>query len=86
VVSKREGVSEVSTKNTDEIQVPDELIRPTVELLGRDGNAGAIMATVARALRKAGNSREVIDSYREQSMAGDYDHLLRVAMEFAEVE
>ena len=73
-------------QNVDDIQTPDGLIRPTVELLGQDGNAFAVMGAVARALHKAGNSREVIDSYREQSMSGDYDHLLRVAMAFAEVE
>lgn len=67
------------------ITVPDDL-RPTVELEGHDGNAGAIMGRVARALRAAGNPPSVIASYREQSMAGDYDHLLRVAMTFAEVE
>jgi hypothetical protein len=53
-----------------------------VELAGQDGNAGAIMGRVSRGLKAAGNSTEIIDDFRRQSMSGDYDHLLRVAMVF----
>ena len=60
--------------------VPDDLIEADLELVGLDGNAMSIIGNVARALKEAGNSREVIDWYRRESMAGDYDHLLRVAM------
>lgn len=60
--------------------VPDDLIKADLDLVGLDANAMSIMAEVSRALKKAGNSREVIDWYRKESMAGDYDHLLRVAM------
>lgn len=63
-----------------------DLIRPTVKLIGEDGNAFAVMGTVARALRDAGNSQAVIDSYMNQAMAADYDHLLVVTMKFVEVE
>lgn len=69
-----------------EIEVPADLVKPTVRLVGEDGNAFAIMGRVERALRRAGNPPEVIDSYLDQSQAGDYDHLLRVAMAFTEHE
>tara|TARA_B110000285_G_scaffold174575_1_gene195774 strand:+ start:148 stop:381 length:234 start_codon:yes stop_codon:yes gene_type:complete len=56
-----------------------------VDLVGEDGNAMAIMARVSSALRRAGVSREERDAYYEQSTSGDYDNVLRVAMEWVEV-
>lgn len=56
-----------------------------VQLTGTDGNAFAIMGTVVDALRDAGATREQITEYREQSMSGDYDNLLRTAMEWVNV-
>jgi hypothetical protein len=56
-----------------------------VQLSGNDGNAFSIMASVKNALRKAGASKEEIDQYISDSMAGDYDNLLRVAMDWVEV-
>jgi hypothetical protein len=43
------------------------------------------MASVKDALKKAGASKEEIDQYISDSMAGDYDNLLRVAMDWVEV-
>jgi hypothetical protein len=68
------------------ITTPDGLIRPTVELIGRDGNAFAILGATTKALRRAGNAPEVIEAYKAQATSGDYDHLLAVTMAFAEVE
>lgn len=68
------------------ITVPDDLIRPTVALIGHDGNAFAIMGRVRKALRQAGNEPGVIDAYLKQATSGDYNHLLAVSMAFAEVE
>jgi hypothetical protein len=56
-----------------------------VQLSGNDGNAFAIMAAVRRALKTAGATPEELSQYQEESMSGDYDHLLRVAMEWVEV-
>lgn len=56
-----------------------------VELVGQDGNAYAIMGRVQRALKQAGASKEELDRYFTESTAGDYDNLLRVAMEWVEV-
>jgi len=44
------------------------------------------MGAVKSALRKAGASREELDQYLEESMAGDYDNLLRVAMDWVKVK
>ena len=56
-----------------------------VKLTGTDGNAFAIMGAVNKALRKAGASPEELKAYQNESMAGDYDHLLRTAMEWVNV-
>ena len=59
--------------------------KPTVKLIGEDGNAFAIMGTVAKALKKAGFSQEHIAKYYEESSSGAYDNLIRVAMKYANV-
>jgi hypothetical protein len=51
-----------------------------------DGNAYAIMGAVQKALKKAGASKEELDRYFTDSTAGDYNNLLRVAMEWVEVK
>jgi hypothetical protein len=56
-----------------------------VQLTGQDGNAFAIMGAVSRELRKAGVSKEEINEYTSESMSGDYDNLLRVAMSWVAV-
>lgn len=64
------------------IATPDDLIRPNVALVGEDGNAFAIMGRVQKALQRAGNSKEVVDSYISQAQSGDYDHLLAVTLAY----
>tara|TARA_R100000664_G_scaffold34015_1_gene53413 strand:+ start:1150 stop:1347 length:198 start_codon:yes stop_codon:yes gene_type:complete len=59
--------------------------KPTVRLTGKDGNAFAIMGEVKRALKKAGRSREEIQEYMRESMAGDYNNLLVVAHKYANI-
>jgi hypothetical protein len=56
-----------------------------VQLSGNDGNAFAVMAAVKRALKTAGATPEELSQYQQESMSGDYDNLLRVAMEWVEV-
>jgi hypothetical protein len=56
-----------------------------VQLSGNDGNAYAVMASVKKALVKAGATPEEVEQYLSDSMSGDYDNLLRVAMEWVEV-
>lgn len=66
-----------------------------VQLTGQDGNAFAIMGAVADGLRRelrdpsyemsADEVRAEIDAYKAESMSGDYDNLLRVAMSWVDV-
>ena len=59
---------------------PDTLIPGDLDLVGLDGNALVIMGAVNKALRKAGNDAETIDSVMGEMTSGDYDHLLQVAL------
>lgn len=56
-----------------------------VQLTGNDGNAFAIMGAVQSALRKANVSADEISGYIRESMSGDYNNLLRTAMDWVEV-
>lgn len=56
-----------------------------VELIGNDGNAFAIMGAVRKALKKANVSNAEIEQYTKESTSGDYDNLLRVAMDWVSV-
>ena len=59
--------------------------KPEVVLVGENGNAFAIMGRVKKALQRAGADKEYVDQYMKDSMSGDYDHLLRVAMKYVDV-
>ncbi len=56
-----------------------------VQLTGNDGNAFSIMGAVSKALRRGGASKEEIELYMTESMSGDYNNLLRVAMRWVNV-
>jgi len=60
--------------------------KPTVKLIGQDGNAFAVMGSVKRALKNAGADKEYIDKYISEATSGDYDHLLAVSMRYINVE
>ena len=59
---------------------------PTVKLVGRDGNAFAILGACQKAARRAGWSAERIKAVIDEMTAGDYDHLLATAMNNFNVE
>jgi hypothetical protein len=60
-----------------------DIEKPEVKLAGEDGNAFSIMGRVSNALKRAGVPKNVIDTYHRESTSGDYDNLLRVAMEYS---
>ena len=62
------------------------LNKPTVKLVGEDGNAFSVMGLVKKALKHAGADKEYIDKYLNAATSGDYDHLLVVSMEYVNVE
>ena len=60
--------------------------KPTVELIGRDGNAFAIMGECRKAARKAGWTDEQWKLVQTEMTSGDYDNLLVVVEKYFEVE
>ncbi len=60
--------------------------RPTVRLVGTDGNAFAVLGAVFRTLRGAGWTQEERDAFRAEATSGDYDHLLQTVMKYLDVE
>ena len=56
-----------------------------VKLVGEDGNAFAIIARVSKALRQGGHA-DLVEPYRKEAMAGDYNNMLRATMEYVEAE
>jgi hypothetical protein len=57
-----------------------------VELIGKDGNAFAILGAVSKALRKAGYDKEFIDEYLVKAKSGNYEHMLHVTMTYVHVK
>jgi hypothetical protein len=58
----------------------EQTAKPKVKLVGRDGNAFAIMGACSQAARRAGWTKEQVDAVLEDMMSGDYNHLLATAM------
>jgi len=56
-----------------------------LEILGKDGNAFAILGAARRVLRDADFDDTEIQEYTDDAQSGDYNHLLRVTMEWFEV-
>jgi len=58
--------------------------KPTVKLIGEDGNAFIILGKVSDALEAAGMKEEA-EAFMKEATKGDYDHLLRTACEYVNV-
>ena len=56
-----------------------------VELSGQDGNAFAIVGAVTKAMRSHKVPNDEIDAFRQEAMSGDYDNLLRTALQWVSV-
>ena len=56
-----------------------------VQLTGNSGNAGYIIGAVAEALKKNKVSTKEVNAFRLQAMSGDYDNVLRTAMNWVVV-
>lgn len=60
--------------------------RPTVVLLGDDGNAAFIVGKCMKAARHAGWTQVEIDAFVAEATSGDYNNVLQTAMKYFEVE
>jgi len=57
-----------------------ELGKAELQLVGIDGNAFSIMAAVGKAMRTHGYSNQAKGEMVEDSMSGDYNHVIQTAM------
>jgi len=56
-----------------------------VKLIGEDGNAFSIIAACIREMRKSGVTAPEIKLFTEETMSGDYNHLLQTCMKWVDV-
>lgn len=56
-----------------------------VELIGRDGNAFAILGAVQKELKRAKVPQEEITNFLDEATSGDYDHLLQTVISWVMV-
>jgi len=65
--------------------MPDEpRIKPIINLIGDDKNAISILTKARMALINTGLYEEA-ESYVKEASTGDYNHLLKVTLEYCEV-
>lgn len=60
--------------------------KPTVKLIGEDGNAFAILGKVQQALKRAGYDQAYVKKYIDEATSGDYNYLLAVTAEYVDIE
>lgn len=56
-----------------------------VSLIGRDGNAFAILGAVQKALKRADVPETKIQEFIAEATSGDYDHLLQTCLRWVSV-
>lgn len=59
--------------------------KPSLKLVGEDGNAFAILARASKALKDAGQ-HDKVNEFTIEAQAGDYSHLLRTVMKYFDVD
>jgi hypothetical protein len=60
------------------------MAKPTVRLLGEDGNAFFILGKVNKALKQAGLIKEAAE-FMKEATKGDYSHLLATADKYVNI-
>jgi len=59
----------------------------TVKLIGTDGNAFSVIGAVSGALRKSKDHKSQVAAFQQEAMAADdYDHMLRICMEWVNIK
>ena len=59
---------------------------PRVKLIGRDGNAFAVLAACKKAATNAGWTDEQWAAFQAEATSGDYNHLLATVIRNFDVE
>lgn len=64
----------------------DDIDKPQVLLLGRDGSTPVIIGACRKAARKAGWSEKEIGVLSAEFLSGDYDHVLQTALRYFDID
>lgn len=64
----------------------ENIKKPVLKLTGQDGNAFMIIGLAKRAAQKAKWPADKVSAMVQEMMSGDYDNLLRVALDNFDVE
>ena len=57
------------------------MARDYIDIMGPDGNAFALMASVKNILRQLGAGNSYIESVLDDMQSSDYDHLLQIVVD-----
>ena len=57
------------------------MTKPSIQLVGQDGNAFFILGRCQREARKVGWTTEEIKKFMDEAKSGDYNHLLCTVMD-----
>ena len=58
----------------------------TIKLVGEDGNVFNILGICLQSMFSAGLSMEECQRFQAEATSGDYNHLLRICMEWFNIE
>ena len=81
MTKSEERLNDTREKFAVQAEATQAAARPRVKLVGRDGNAFAILGACQKAARNAGWSTEKWNAVRDEMTSGDYSHLLATAMQ-----
>jgi hypothetical protein len=60
--------------------------KPVVRLTGQNGNVFVILGLISKAMKKAGATKDEVDEFFSEATSGDYNHSIRTAMHYVDVE
>lgn len=64
----------------------EEKVKPTCKLIGEDSNVFNLIAKSCNVLKKEGMYKEAIEMSEKCFKADNYDHVLRIIMEYVTIE
>lgn len=64
--------------------IPIPETKAKAQIVGKDGNAFAVMGRALLGMKHAGYSAELREQYQRECLSGDYDHMLAVTLDYVE--
>ena len=62
------------------------MVKPTLQLSGKDGNAFVILGAAKQGARRAKWTKKEWEKFKKEAMNGDYDQLLQTCWKYFVVE